>query len=322
MNETMASNPAVLLIGPTASGKTALACALADRFPVDIISVDSAMVYRGMDIGTAKPDAAMQARYPHHLIDLVTPEESYSAALFCFDAHRQALASWGRGRIPLLTGGTMLYVRALLEGLSTIPVANLETRAEIDAEASRSGWPAMHRELARVDPQTAARLMPNDAQRISRALEVFRSSGTPLSEWHALKRPSNVLFRNTLKIGLMPADRPTLHARIALRFVEMLDRGLIEEVEGLLRRFNLKSTLPSMRSVGYRQVLEHLNGDTSQAEMGAKAIAATRQLAKRQMTWMRSMPDLELMDSVSADISAPLIRRVAEFLESNAPHTG
>ncbi|MBL8519310.1 MAG: tRNA (adenosine(37)-N6)-dimethylallyltransferase MiaA [Betaproteobacteria bacterium] len=315
MDPAAPAPPALLLIGPTASGKTALACALADRFPVDILSIDSAMVYRGMDIGTAKPDAAMQARYPHQLIDLVTPEESYSAARFCADAQAAAAAAWARGRVPLLTGGTMLYVHALLEGLAKLPEADLEVRALIETEAAQRGWPALHAELAVHDPQTAGRLAPQDAQRISRALEVLRSTGVPLSAWHAKSAVHAPAFARLLRIGLMPADRAALHARIAERFSAMLEQGLVAELEQLRARYTLHAGMPSMRCVGYRQVWEFLDGGVTRVQMQSKAVAATRQLAKRQMTWMRSMPGLDMLDPLAADPAGKLMARVAGFLD-------
>jgi tRNA dimethylallyltransferase len=310
----LASRPAILLIGPTASGKTALACELADRFPVDIISVDSAMVYRGMDIGTAKPDVATQARYPHALIDLLSPEESYSAARFCADARDAAERSWANGRVPLLTGGTMLYVRALLEGLSAMPAAHPELREQIETEAHLRGWPALHAELARVDANTAARLKPNDSQRIGRALEVYRASGVPMSQWHTQPKPADSPFGHLLQVGLMPSDRAVLHDRIAARFDAMLAAGLVEEVRGLRARHTLSADLPSMRCVGYRQVWEFLETKGKARDLRDKGIAATRQLAKRQMTWMRAMGALELVDPLSAGHAGEVIARAAKFI--------
>jgi len=276
----------ICLAGPTGSGKTAAALAIAEVLPAEIISVDSALVYRGMDIGTAKPTAAEQAAVPHHLIDILDPTESYSAAEFVRDAKRLAGEIASRGRLPLLVGGTMLYFKALFDGLSALPQADAELRAEIDAEAAEHGWPAMHAELARLDPETAARLAPNDSQRIQRALEVIRLSGQPMSVLHAASRDEGVdwpLF------SLEPTERAWLHERLALRFDAMLAQGLVDEVKALRARGDLSLALPSMRCVGYRQVWEALDaGDFS--GLRDRGIAATRQLAKRQITWLRGMP--------------------------------
>jgi tRNA dimethylallyltransferase len=276
----------VCLAGPTGCGKTAAALALAEVLPVEIISVDSALVYRGMDIGTAKPTAAELAAVPHHLIDILAPTDSYSAAEFVRDAKRLAAEISARGRLPLLVGGTMLYFKALFDGLSALPQADAELRAALDAEAAERGWPAMHAELARLDPPTAARLAPNDSQRIQRALEVIRLTGQPLSALHAASRDAGVdwpLF------SLEPTDRGWLHERLAQRFDAMLAQGLVEEVKALRARGDLSLALPSMRCVGYRQVWEALDaGDFS--PLRERGIAATRQLAKRQVTWLRSMP--------------------------------
>ena len=316
MADFLVSRPAILLIGPTASGKTALACALAERFPVDIVSVDSAQVYRGMDIGTAKPDAAMLARHPHRLIDLVSPEEAYSAARFCADARDAMEQSWALGHVPLLTGGTMLYVRALLEGLSVMPAAHPETREQIESEARSQGWPAVHAELARVDPVTAARLNPADSQRIGRALEVYRVSGVPMSRWHTHPKQVAPPFGKLLQVGLMPSERAVLHERIALRFDAMLAAGLVDEVRGLRARHALTAELPSMRCVGYRQVWEFLESDGTARDLRDKGIAATRQLAKRQMTWMRAMGALELVDPLSQQHADDVIARAENFIEA------
>jgi len=276
------------LAGPTASGKSAaalaIAAALAPRRAVEIVSVDSALVYRGMDIGTAKPSAAERAAVPHHLIDIVDPAERYSAARFVADAAAAVAAIRKRGNVPLLVGGTMLYFRALFDGLDALPEADLVVRADIDARAVRAGWPALHAELAAIDPTTAARLAPNDSQRIQRALEVHRVSGRPLSAWHS---PPDGLTPPL--IALEPNDRAWLHARICERFAAMLDAGFVDEVRRLRARADLHAGLPSMRAVGYRQAWSALeSGDL--ATLAASASAATRQLAKRQLTWLRSMP--------------------------------
>ncbi len=276
----------VCLAGPTGCGKTAAALAIAEVLPVEIISVDSALVYRGMDIGTAKPSAAERAAVPHHLIDILDPTGSYSAAEFVRDATRLAAEITARGRLPLLVGGTMLYFKALFDGLSTLPQADAALRAEIDAEAAEHGWPALHAELASLDPETGARLAPNDSQRIQRALEVIRLTGQPLSALHAASRSAGVdwpLF------SLEPSDRAWLHERLAQRFDAMLAQGLVDEVKALRARGDLSLALPSMRCVGYRQVWEALDREDF-SDLRERGIAATRQLAKRQVTWLRSMP--------------------------------
>ncbi|MFT7773691.1 tRNA (adenosine(37)-N6)-dimethylallyltransferase MiaA [Roseateles sp.] len=276
----------ICLAGPTGCGKTAAALAIAEVLPVEIISVDSALVYRGMDIGTAKPSAAEQAAVPHHLIDILDPLDSYSAAEFVRDAKRLATQITARGRLPLLVGGTMLYFKALFDGLSTLPQADAQLRAAIDAEAAERGWPALHAELAGLDPQTAQRLAPNDSQRIQRALEVIRLTGMPLSALHAATRDEGVdwpLF------SLEPTDRTWLHQRLARRFDLMLGQGLLDEVKALRARGDLSLALPSMRCVGYRQAWEALDANDF-SELRERGIAATRQLAKRQITWLRSMP--------------------------------
>ncbi|HEV7912484.1 MAG TPA: tRNA (adenosine(37)-N6)-dimethylallyltransferase MiaA [Albitalea sp.] len=276
------------LAGPTASGKTAAALAIADALsairPVEIVSVDSALVYREMDIGTAKPTADERAQVPHHLIDIIDPARSYSAAQFVADATRCIADIQSRGRLPLLVGGTMLYVKALAEGLDEMPAADPAVRAELDAEAQRRGSAAMHAWLAEVDPVTAARLPPGDTQRIQRALEVFRVSGRPLSSFHRDKPAREALSL----ISLEPADRAWLHQRIALRFDTMLAAGFVDEVRRLRERGDLHAGLPSMRCVGYRQVWDALDSGTLDG-VRDKGIAATRQLAKRQLTWLRGM---------------------------------
>ncbi|HVF64927.1 MAG TPA: tRNA (adenosine(37)-N6)-dimethylallyltransferase MiaA [Casimicrobiaceae bacterium] len=278
--------PAILLIGPTATGKSDLALALADALNGEIVSVDSAQVYRGMDIGTAKPDAATRSRVKHHLIDIIDPDRSYSAARFVRDAIAAIDAIRGRGRVPIVAGGTMLYFRALTEGLSELPQADASTRAEIDAQARARGWPAMHAELARVDPAAAVRIAPHDAQRIQRALEVHRTSGTPLSSLQGL-RTAPVLGPHRA-LALLPVDRAELHRRIAARFDAMLAQGLLDELARLRHRYVLTRELPSMRAVGYRQAWAHLEGEIDAESLRSAGIAATRQLAKRQITWLRS----------------------------------
>ena len=280
--------PAIALIGPTASGKTDLALAIAARFPVEIVSLDSAQVFIGMDIGTAKPDRETLARCPHHLIDLITPEERYSAAQFRADALRVMAEIAARGRIPLLTGGTMLYFKALTQGLADLPEADPALRAAIDAEAAARGWPALHAELARGDPVTAARLAPTDSQRIQRAIEVLRLTGRPLGDFWQ-RQEENVLPCRLLTIALAAPDRKGLHERIAERFRAMLAAGLVEEVVQLREKYRLAAELPSMRCVGYRQVWEMLEGRLPAAELADHGIFATRQLAKRQLTWLRAL---------------------------------
>jgi tRNA dimethylallyltransferase len=275
-------------MGPTASGKSALAAALAGRFPVEIVSVDSAQVFRGMDIGTAKPSVAERRAVPHHLIDILDPTESYSAAQFRSDAVRLIREIASRGRTPLLVGGTMLYFKALREGLSDLPESDAMVRAHIDAEAAERGWPALHAELAKVDAPTAARLKPNDAQRIQRALEIHRVTGKPMSQ--LLGRKKNALPFRLIELALVPSDRGELHRRIESRFDAMLERGLVEELRGLRGRYALRPGLPSMRCVGYRQAWQFLEGEIDRDELRNRGIFATRQLAKRQLTWLRGTP--------------------------------
>ncbi|OGB71513.1 MAG: tRNA (adenosine(37)-N6)-dimethylallyltransferase MiaA [Burkholderiales bacterium RIFOXYC12_FULL_65_23] len=299
------------IAGPTASGKTALALALAQRWPVEIISVDSALVFRGMDIGTAKPSAAELASAPHHLIDIRDPLQAYSAAEFVHDASALLGQIRARGRLPLLVGGTMLYFKALFEGLDAMPSAQPALRAEIEAEASQLGWPALHAQLSQIDPVTAARLSPNDSQRIGRALEVWRACGRPISAFHTrdkaaeASRPLQIESQPGLLLSLEPVERAWLHQRIAQRFDAMLAQGFIDEMTGLRARGDLKPDLPSMRCVGYRQAWEALDAAESMgrqalnqqelAELRDRGIFATRQLAKRQLTWLRSMPQRQLV---------------------------
>ena len=305
------------LAGPTASGKTAAALAIAQRWPVEIISVDSALVYRGMDIGTAKPAAAERAAVPHHLIDIRDPLLAYSAAEFVRDATRLIGEIQARGRRPLLVGGTMLYFKALFTGLDAMPAAHPALRAQIDAEARERGWPALHAGLAQVDPVTAQRLAPNDSQRIQRALEVWRASGKPISAYHAhatdatnLIAPHAAPVRVGSLFSLEPQDRSWLHVRIAQRFDAMLAAGLLDEVRALRARGDLSPDLPSMRCVGYRQAWEHLNGEFDAQGLRERGIAATRQLAKRQLTWLRSMPQRQVVPCDAPDALAQLLRAV------------
>ncbi len=293
-------------MGPTASGKTGVAVELAQRLPCEIISVDSALVYRDMDIGTAKPDAATQAAAPHHLIDLIDPTESYSAARFRADALALMAEIAARGRIPLLAGGTMLYFKALRQGLNELPEADPALRAELDAEAAERGWPALHAELARVDPATAARLQPNDAQRIQRALEVYRLTGEPMAEILKREVAADLPYR-VLPLALLPSDRAALHRRIAERFDAMLEQGFIEEVQALRQRYLLSLELPSMRCVGYRQAWQYLDGEFGRAALREKGVAATRQLAKRQLTWLRAMTDTQDFDCLAPRLAEDVL---------------
>lgn len=309
--------PAILLLGPTASGKTACALALARELPVEIISVDSALVYRDMNIGTAKPTAEERAVCPHHLIDIVTPEERYSAAQFRCDALRLMDEISARGNIPLLAGGTALYFKALREGLSDLPQADAELRATIDCDAERIGWPALHARLTALDPQAAAALEPTDAQRIQRALEIVELTGRPLAESYA-RREEGAIRHRTLTLALAPSDRSVLHRRIEQRFDAMLEAGLLDEVRALRDKYRLDPALPSMRCVGYRQAWAHLDGEDDLATMRFKGIAATRQLAKRQLTWQRQFrenwPDLEELDCLDAALVGTVVKRARHFV--------
>ena len=289
----------IMLLGPTAAGKTATALALADRAPCRLISMDSAMVYRGMDIGTAKPDAATQEKYPHALIDIRDPAEPFSAASFVEEADREVTAARRVGRLPVLVGGAMLYARAFRDGLAQLPRASAAIREAISARAAADGWPALHGWLARVDPEAAAAIHPNNSQRLQRALEVFEATGRPISAWwrdRAQRGARRRLGEPVRAFAVMPDDRTRLHGRIARRFDAMLEAGFAGEVRALRERGDLHLGLPSMRAVGYRQMWDHLRGKTDADEMRARAIAATRQLAKKQFTWLRQWPDLTALD--------------------------
>ncbi|WP_293765751.1 tRNA (adenosine(37)-N6)-dimethylallyltransferase MiaA [uncultured Aquitalea sp.] len=304
---------ALLLMGPTASGKTGLALALAQRFPVEIVSVDSALVYQGMDIGTAKPSAEEMAVCPHHLIDIIDPLQTYSASRFHADANRLIADIHARGKLPVLAGGTMLYYKALLEGLSDLPQADAELRARLDAEAAELGWPGMHRKLAALDPDTAARLNPNDSQRIHRALEVCLISGQPMSALIARGKEAAASFR-FLPLALAPEQRGWLHERIALRFRLMMEQNFLQEVRTLRQTWPaLTPDLPSMRCVGYRQAWDYLDGACSEAEFIERGIAATRQLAKRQLTWMRSL-DVLPVNAQRPDVETAVLDACERFL--------
>lgn len=304
---------AIFLMGPTAAGKTALACALAERFAVDLVSVDSALVYRGMDIGTAKPDAATLARFPHGLVDIREPGQPYSAADFRTDALAAMHAASARGRLPLLVGGTGLYFRALQHGLSPLPAADPEVRARLDAEAREHGWPYLHARLGRLDPAAAARIRPHDAQRIQRALEVIElGAGRPFSEQLRDARPERLPWR-VLKLALVPGERAVMHRRIEARFDAMLAAGFVDEVRDLLGDGSASPRLPAWRAVGYRQAREYLEGHVDAVTFRQRALAATRQLAKRQVTWLRSDLDARWLDPLQTDVSARVVDAVAGF---------
>lgn len=311
------AGPAILLLGPTGAGKSDVAVRLAERLPVEIVSVDSAMVYRGLDIGTAKPDPAVRARVPHHLVDILDPAERYSVGRFLADAAQAMAAIRGRGRVPLLAGGTMLYFRALQSGLAPLPAADPQVRAALDARAAREGWPALHAELARRDPAAAARIQPRDRQRIQRALEVIELTGRPASALHrqdlrGASRPGD------LKLVLAPGDRAAMAARIETRFARMMELGLLDEVRRLHGRGDLHGDLPSMRSVGYRQLWDHLEGRHSLAVAVRLAVVATRQLARRQLTWLRAEPDARWEDALDPGAAARMEEQVEAWFESGS----
>ncbi|MCO5101197.1 MAG: tRNA (adenosine(37)-N6)-dimethylallyltransferase MiaA [Burkholderiaceae bacterium] len=294
--------PLVLLLGPTASGKSEIALRLAQHLPIEIVSVDSAQVYRGLDVGTAKPDAAERAAVAHHLIDIVEPTERYSAARFVDDALAAIARIRARARVPLLVGGTMLYARALTEGLHALPAADAAVRARLDDEARALGWPALHARLARIDPRAATRIEPSDRQRIQRALEIFETSGRTMSDWLSDPTPRAPSGdARIVTIALEPVDRAALHARIAARFDAMLAGGLVDEVRALRARGDLSPSLPSMRSVGYRQAWQWLDTGERIEALREAGIAATRQLAKRQLTWLRTMDERIAIDPFAAD---------------------
>lgn len=308
----MAAPTVICLTGPTAAGKSASTLALARRWDLEIIVMDSATIYTGMDIGTAKPSKTEQAITPHHLLDIRDPAESYSAASFVQDTERLIDAIHQRQRHVLLCGGTLLYYKALRDGLSQLPESTPHLRAELDAEALIKGWPTLHAELARIDPETAARLAPNDGQRIQRALEIYRASGKPMSVWLKEQPPRPVQQRNYLTISVEPTERQLLSPRIEARYHQMLEQGLVAEVEQLYARADLHNGLPSIRSVGYRQIWDYLDGALSLDDAVERAISATRQLAKRQMTWLRAMPEREQVDCMNPDRADLVVDVVAK----------
>lgn len=309
--------PAIFVMGPTASGKTDLAVSLYKKLPVELISVDSALVYQEMNIGTAKPSAEILQQAPHALIDIIPPTEAYSAAHFRTDTLKLMADITARGKIPLLVGGTMLYFKALEEGMSQLPEADPEVRKLIEQEASEVGWPAMHAKLALVDPESAARLQPNDVQRIERALEVYRITGQSMTILHQATSGDALPYR-LLKIALVPSDRKVLHARIALRFDQMLANGFVNEVKTLLSQYPaLTADSTSMRCVGYRQALEYLAGDYDEAELRDRGIFATRQLAKRQLTWLRGMENLHEVDCLDPLMHERVLERVSLFINAS-----
>jgi tRNA dimethylallyltransferase len=315
--------PAIFLMGPTASGKTGVAVELAQTLPVEIISVDSALVYRDMDIGTAKPEATTLARAPHHLINIIDPTEAYSAAAFRRDALRLMHDITHRGRIPLLVGGTMLYFKALREGLSELPQSNPAVRAELDAEIAQHGIKHLHKQLAMVDAETAARLKQTDTQRIQRAMEIYRITGQPMSALinKSLSRErergwgeGNELSYRIIPIALVPSDRAQLHARIATRFSAMLEQGLVDELRGLREKYPLQPNMTSMRCVGYRQAWQFMEGEINEAQLLETGIAATRQLAKRQLTWLRSMPENIELDCLTHNLEKIVLSELSRFV--------
>jgi tRNA dimethylallyltransferase len=314
MNQTMLP-PAIFLMGPTASGKTGTAVELYSKLPVELISVDSALVFKDMDIGTAKPDKEILAKAPHYLIDIIDPTSAYSAANFRSDALRLMTEITARGKVPLLVGGTMLYFKALQEGMSYLPEADPVVRAALDAEAAQIGWPAMHAKLAEIDPDTAARLQPADSQRIERALEVFRITGKTMTVLHEETSGEGLPYR-LLKIALVPSDRKVLHERIALRFDQMLKAGFLDEVKALKNKYPmLTAESTAMRCVGYRQTLEHLAGEYGVAELRDRGIFATRQLAKRQLTWLRGMDDVMQVDCLNPDMQEIVLYEINRFIQ-------
>ncbi|MGB1270731.1 MAG: tRNA (adenosine(37)-N6)-dimethylallyltransferase MiaA [Endozoicomonas sp.] len=309
-----ALSPALFLMGPTASGKTNLAVSLCESMPFEIISVDSALIYKGMDIGTAKPDAGLLARAPHHLIDILDPSKAYSVAEFRADAITLMADITSRGRVPLLVGGTMMYFKVLRDGIAKLPPADLVVRQELLEKAEQNGWDDMHRWLADVDPEAALRIRANDTQRLQRALEVYVLTGAPLSRWHREQQRDSLPWQ-VISLAVAPEQRSVLHERIALRFRQMLDNGFIQEVEQMFSRGDLEVSMPSVRSVGYRQVWAYLSGELSYDEMVEKGIIATRQLAKRQLTWLRSWSDVHWLDTLSNNLLGDALKVINDALK-------
>jgi tRNA dimethylallyltransferase len=307
--------PALAVLGPTASGKSALGLWMAEQgFPIEIISLDSALVFRDMNIGTAKPTPQELAAVPHHLIDIISPSDTFSAAEFVAECHALIADIRARGKVPVILGGTMMYYKTLVSGIDDLPTANAEIRQAIEQQALQEGWPAIHAQLAAVDPVSAERLKPNDSQRLQRALEVFRITGKPLSSFHQRDQQADALIPT---LAIEPSDRTVLHKRIEDRFLNMLEQGLIDEVIELRHNYVLDETMPSMRCVGYRQVWEHLHGQSTRPEMIDRGVAATRQLAKRQITWLRSTANKEVVDPLQTDwlVSVkPWIQRQIDLL--------
>lgn len=312
MSPDMSRLPILCLAGPTASGKSAASMALAERWPVEVIVMDSATIYRGMDIGTAKPSTAEQLRVRHHLLDIRDPAESYSAAEFRVDTLALISDILARGHLPLICGGTMMYYKVLREGISELPEADADVRARIDEEAAQKGWPALHAQLAQYDPATAARLSPNDSQRLQRAIEIYRSSGIPMSTWLARAKPTETARHDFLTVSLEPSDRLRLHARIAERYGTMLEQGLLDEVRALHARGDLHTGLPSVRCVGYRQLWDHIEGECALDIAIERAIAATRQLAKRQLTWLRADGKRHVVDCLAPTAVSQVIDLAAK----------
>lgn len=313
MSEATQAVPIPLIMGPTGAGKTDLALRLAANYPIEIISVDSALVYRGMDIGTGKPSREELERFPHHLVDILDPSQAYSAGQFVRDALQAIRDIRKRGKLPVLVGGTMLYFRALRRGLAEMPQADANVRQEIDAEATRSGWPALHAQLALLDPLTAQRIQPNDGQRIQRALEVHRLTGKTLSELHAQTRPADPAMKFAA-FAWAPSDRERLYQAIERRFEHMMQAGLLEEVRQLQQRGDLRAELPAIRSVGYRQLWEHLCGNASLTASVQRAIFATRHLARRQLIWLRAENDMQWCDALDSTAAVPIENAVATFV--------
>jgi len=312
--EPVNAAPVPLIMGPTGAGKTDLALRLAEKYPIEIVSVDSAMVYRGMDIGTGKPTREQLQRFTHHLVDILDPSQSYSAGQFVRDALQVIAQIRARGNLPLLVGGTMLYFRALRRGLAQMPPASPEVRQQIDAEAAQAGWPALHARLAALDPATARRIQPNDGQRIQRALEVHRLTGRTLSELHAETRPADPAM-TFAAFAWAPSDRQRLYAGIERRFEQMMQAGLLEEVRRLHQRGDLHADLPAIRSVGYRQLWEHLCGRESLDSSVQRAIFATRHLARRQLIWLRAEDDVEWHDALDSAAADQIERAIARFCD-------